>query len=245
MLPSDLDMYDFEPVAESPVREVASAPPDEMRRRPVLGRAWVSSAGRLGNVIVDPVVAFREIDTAPTWALAFAALIALRFGSLFAFYRPAVTPLKLVAGIGFQVMSVAPPVLVLTFVLWTVARVWRTELSWPSALSVTVHVMFAYTVLTVLIASVAGALLPESFRVELRNPPFTNLAPLAGGGSSEVVSRLLGAVDVRIAYAFALVYLGVAAVLPQGEKRRAIRVVVTCVALHLAVAASAGLVRGR
>lgn len=224
------------------------------------------AAARLANVIIDPLAAFRGIDVKPTWALAFAALIALRFGSLFAFYRPDASPLKLVAGVLFQMMAVGPAVVVLALGLWTIARLWGVRVSWSSALAVTVHVMFAYTLATVVVASVAGALLPASAEVELRNPPYTNLAFLAGSQTSAVVRRLLAAADVRMVYAFALTYLGVAEASPDraaapaeaspdrasaaaesspgGHRRRAGRVVVTCVALQVIATIGAALARG-
>jgi len=207
------------------------------------------AAARLVNVILDPLAAFRDIDASPTWALAFVALTALRFGSLFVFYRPEVSPLKLVAGVLFQVLTVAPAVVVLALGLWAVAKFWRARLSWSSALSVTVHALFAYTLATVLVASIAGAVLPASVEVDLRNPPFTNLAFVAGAQTPAVMRRLLAAADVRVAYAFVLAYLGVAAAssapgVPAGGRRRAAGAVATGVAVHVLATVGATLARG-
>lgn len=207
------------------------------------------AAARLADVILDPRAAFHDIGASPTWALAFAVLTALRFGSLFAFYRPDVSPLKLVAGVLFQVLTVAPAMLVLALGFWAVAKLWRAPLSWSSALSVTVHALFAYTLVTVLIASIAGALLPASVDVDLRNPPFTNLAFVAGAQTPAVMRRLLALADVRAAYAFALAYVGVAAAssapgMPAGGRRRAAWVVATSAAVHVLAAVGATLAHG-
>lgn len=204
------------------------------------------AAGRIGNVIVDPVAAFRDIGASPTWALAFVTIVALRFVSLIAFYRPDVSPVRLVAGVLFQVITVAPAVIVSGLVLWMAASVWRAGLSWPAAFSVAVHVHVAYTLATVLVASAAGALLPPSVELDLRNPPFTNLEPLARA-DAPVARRLLWAADVRMAYAFALTYVGVSAATASADGRRGIRsarIVATCVGTYLAAAMAPVLIRG-
>jgi len=178
-----------------------------------------SSAGaRLLNLVVDPVAAFRGIGTHPRWALAFVFAIAIRFASLFAFYRPAVTPLKVVAGLLFQVATVMPTVLVASLVVWMAAMVWRLRVSWTPAFSVVMHVYVAYTLATIAFAGVAGALLPESADVDLRHPPFTNFAPLLGTSTSEVLLSLAREFDVRSAYALLLLWLGLRGAAPDAAR---------------------------
>src|SRR4051794_33890456 len=88
---------------------------------------------RLVGVGVDPVGAFRGIDEHPVWAVAFLALVGLRFGSVLAFYQPDITPAKLVAGILFQVVTLMPLVALLTTVLRVAAAICRTRLTWSGA----------------------------------------------------------------------------------------------------------------
>src|SRR5262245_47475156 len=128
-----------------------------------------SALARLADVVIDPVAAFRGIDAQPTWGVALLALIAVRFTSVAVFYRPDTTPGKLVAGVLFQVVTLVPFITAMTLLLVIAALVFRVRLSWASAWSVTTHVTFAFTLLTVAIASVAGAVLPESAEVNLRN----------------------------------------------------------------------------
>jgi len=189
------------------------------------------------NLVVDPVAAFRGIRAHPPWALAFVVAIALRFGSLLAFYRPAVTPLKVVAGLLFQLATIAPAVLFASLVVWLAAKVWRVGVSWTSTFAVITHVYVGYTLATIAFASVAGALLPESAEVDLRHPPFTNFAPLLADPVSEVIRHLVGEVDVRSAYALLLLWLGL-----RGAEPNAIRSVVTNAVATIVVVRLTGVV---
>ena len=168
---------------------------------------------RLANVVIDPVAAFRAVANDPRWLAAFAAVILLRFVSLFVFYQPSATPAKLVVGIVFQIVTTAPLLLALGLILWSCSRVCGVRVTWPVAFAITVHVYFAYTLATVAVASVVGAVLPSSVDVDLRNPPFTNLGELAPADQG-VLRGLLTWVDVRSAYAFALVILALRTSVP-------------------------------
>jgi hypothetical protein len=166
-----------------------------------------NSSGRLINLIVDPVSAFRGIADDSRWMLAFAVAVTLRFGSLFVFYRPAVTPMKVAVGLVFQVTTVAPQLLFASALIWTAAKAWGLGVRWKSTFSVTTHVYVAYTLATIAVASVAGAVLPESTEIDLRSPPFTNLAwlvPELGG----LARRILEEFDIRYAYVLVLLRLG-------------------------------------
>jgi hypothetical protein len=193
-----------------------------------------SPVARLVNVIVDPGAAFRGISTNAPWTLAFLVLVTLRFVSLFAFYRPAVTPLKLIGGIAFQIATVAPPVVLASLILWLVANVWRLEMSWASAVSVAVHTCFAYTLATVAIASVAGAILPASADVDLRNPPFTNPSALLSGSAGHVARAIVAELDIRSVYALVLVSLGLRAAAPAGSREAIARAVASVVTVRIA-----------
>lgn len=171
-----------------------------------------SALARLANVVIDPRASFRDVASDPRWLVAFLGVILLRFASLFVFYQPSTTPEKLVVGLLFQVVSTAPLLLALALVLWNASRACDVRVTWPVAFDITVHVYFAYTVATVAIASVAGAVLPASADVDLRNPPFTSLGALAPADG--VVRTLLAHVDVRLAYALVLVSLGLRAGVP-------------------------------
>ena len=96
-------------------------------------------------------------------------------------------------------------------VLWLATKVWRLDMSWKSAVSVAVHTCFAYTLATVAIASVAGALLPASVEIDLRNPPFTNPSALVSGSVGHVVRAMIAELDIRSVYALILVSLGLRA----------------------------------
>ena len=177
-----------------------------------------SARARLVNLVVDPVAAFRGIGAHPCWALAFVVAIALRFGSLFVFYRPAVTPLTVAAGLLFQLATIAPAVLLASLVAWLAAKVWRVGVSWTSTFSVVTHVYVAYTLATIAFASAAGALLPESADVDLRNPPFTNLVMRLEDSTPEVIRSVVGELDVRSAYALLLLWIGIRGAAPNAAR---------------------------
>jgi hypothetical protein len=109
----------------------------------------------------------------------------------------------------FQVATTFPLIAVTATLLWGVALAWRIRVTWASALCVTTHVAFAYTLCTVAIASIAGALLPDSVQVELRHPPFTNLAYLTDPNESPAWHALAAAADIRSLYASLLAWVGV------------------------------------
>lgn len=189
--------------------------------------------GRIGNVIVDPVAAFAHVDRLPTSVLAFFALIVLRFTSVLVFYHPDLAPARLAAGALFQVITIWPLTVALTFLLWITSRALGARTSWASTYCVIVHVMLAYTLVTVAIASVAGSLLPESTNVELRHPPFTNLGPLVNASTHPVAQALLAELDYRAAYALTLTYIGVRESSVERSNSRAGLIVATCFAANL------------
>jgi hypothetical protein len=202
----------------------------------------VSSLDRLVNVVIDPAAAFAGLDARPAWGVAFVAIVALRFGSLLAFYQPDTTAARLVAGVLFQVVTLIPLIAIMTTALWAAAAVWRVRLTWPGAWSLTTHVTFAYTLLTIAVASVAGALLPESTDVDLRNPPFTNLGSLIVDGQAPVLHALAVEADVRSAYAAVLVWIGVRAV-SAARGGDAAWVVATCFGGTVLIACGSALLR--
>jgi len=171
-----------------------------------------SALARLANVVVDPRASFRDVASDPRWFVAFLGVILLRFTSVFVFYQPSTTPAKLVGGLLFQIVTTVPLLVALGLVLWSASRACGVRVGWPVAFDITVHVYFAYTVATVAIASVAGAVLPASADVDLRSPPFTNLGALAPDDS--VARVLLAHLDVRWAYTLVLVALGLRAGVP-------------------------------
>ena len=206
------------------------------------GRERQSGAwDRLVEVVVDPPGAFRGIHERPVWAVAFVALVTLRFGSVLAFYQPEITAAKLVAGILFQVVTLMPLIAILATLLRVAAALCRVRLTWPGAWSLTTHVTFAYTLATVAVASVAGALLPASTEVNLRHPPFTNPGFLVSEAHAPVLHALALAADVRSAYAAVLLWLGVRAVTGAGDA--AARVVAMCFAAAALAAACSALLR--
>jgi len=166
---------------------------------------------RVIDAVLDPRAAFRDVRSCPTWGIALVALVLLRFGSVLAFYHPSTTPAKLVGGLLFQLVTILPQVVVTSTLLWVVAALWHARISWASAACVTTHVMFAYTLLTVAVASVAGALLPESVDVDLRHPPFTNLSSLVADTATPLALRLAMEADLRSLYAIVLAWMGVRA----------------------------------
>jgi hypothetical protein len=126
--------------------------------------------------------------------------------------------------------------------LWIVATAWRTGLTWASAWCITTHVIFAYTLLTVAIASIAGALLPESTEVNLRTPPYTNFGSLVDASDSSLLHALAIEADVRSAYAAVLAWIGVrAATGVSGSKAAA--VVSACVGVEVLLAVCSALFR--
>lgn len=204
----------------------ASAPPESA--------SGSSAAARLVNLVVDPVAAFRGVGAQPSWALAFVVAVAIRFGSLFAFYRPAVTPAKVIAALLVQIMTIAPSVLLASLVVWVAALAWRAGARWTPTFAVVTHVYVAYTLATVAFASVAGALLPESVDVDLRHPPFTNFTPLLADTTADVIRRLVGEIDVRSAYAMALLWLGLRGAAPNATRSVVTRAVTTVAVVRLA-----------
>ena len=203
--------------------DVMSSPTVPARRR-------TAALARVADIVVDPPAAFRDIDTQPSWGVAFLAIVGLRFTSLLAFYHPDTTAAKLLAGVLFQVTTTLPLLAVTATLLWGVALACRVRVSWASALCVTTHVAFAYTLCTVAVASVAGALLPDSVQVELRHPPFTNLSYLTDASESPAWYALAAAADVRSLYALVLVWIGVRSA-SKATALTAAAVVATCFAI--------------
>jgi len=191
-----------------------------------------SSASRLANLIVDPVSAFRGIAQASPWALAFLAAISVRFGSLFVFYQPAITPLKLVGGLAFQVTSVLPQLLVASALVWVVAKMRRLDVGWSATFSIVTHTYVAYTIATIAVASFAGAVLPDSTDIDLRSPPFTNLASLVAG-RGDLTQRIFAELDIRSVYAIVLLWLGLRAAAPGAPRSAIARVIATVAAIRL------------
>jgi hypothetical protein len=203
-----------------------------------------SGAGvRLANLVVDPVDAFRGIACDPSWRLAFLAAVGVRFGSLFVFYEPSVTPIKALGGLLLQVLTVAPTVLLSSLVVWLVARVWRVNVAWATAFSILMHVYVAFTLATLAFSSVAGALLTESVDVDLRNPPFTNLTSLVGGTDSDVVRTLAGEMDVRSTYVLVLLWLGLRGAAPDAPRSAIARALLTIAVVRVVGVTAVSLLR--
>jgi hypothetical protein len=133
-------------------------------------------------------------------------------------------------------------VAVTTTLLWVTTRLWGVRLGWSSAWCLTIHVTLAYTLATVAIAAVTGALLPESAEVDLRNPPFTNLGFLVADNQASVLHVLAAEMDVRSAYAGVLTWLGVRAA-SQARVGEAALIVFTCFAAATLAACAAALLR--
>ena len=208
-----------------------------------------SAIVRLVNVVVDPAAAFRDIRAAHPWALALAAVISLRFVSLLVFYDPALTPLKVVASLGFQVAAVVPPLLVGSTLVWLAGKPWRLGATWVRVFSICTHVTVAHTLATIAFASVAGAMLPDAASIDVRNPPFTNLGALVErSGSTALLHRLAAEVDVRSAYAAVLLWLGLRAAGEPGPQRdvgaAAASTVAAVAVTRVAVITALALVRG-
>jgi hypothetical protein len=201
-----------------------------------------TSLARLVDVVLDPPRAFRDAALRPTWAIAFLGVVLLRFGSVLAFYNPDTTPAKLLAGVLFQLVLIFPLVAAMSTLLWVTATIWRAHLSWPSAWCVTTHVTFAHTLLTIAIASVAGALLPESVDVDLRHPPFTNPGVLVSAAAWPALHALAAKADVRSLYATVLVCIGVRAASAAG-RWTTIGIVTTCFAVTVLAAVGPALIR--
>jgi hypothetical protein len=194
-----------------------------------------TALGRLVDVIVDPRDAFHGISDRSPWALAFAVVITLRFVSLLVFYQPEVTIPKLIAGVLFQVGTVAPMLLAVTTVVWLAARAWRVRLTWQSAFSATTHVCVAHTLATIALASVAGVVLAESAEIDLRSPPFSNIAYFVTK-ERDLLGRVLAELDIRSAYGLALMWIGVRAAAPTDSRTGTARVIATCAIARLLLA---------
>ena len=188
---------------------------------------------RLINLVVDPAAAFRGIADNPRWALAFAAAVALRFGSLFIFYRPSLTPLKLLAGVVFQVTTITPALLLGSLVVTLAAKAWRVDVRWTPTFSIVAHVYVAYTLATIAVASIAGAVLPESTEIDLRNPPFTNVSWLIGDSGDVIVHRMLAELDVRSVYALVLLWLGLRSASADATRSPVAYVIATVAAIRI------------
>ena len=172
-----------------------------------------SAVARLVNVIVDPVAAFRDIREVHPWVLAVATAIGLRFLSLLVFYDPELTPLKIVASLAFQLAAVVPPLLVGSLLTWLAAKAWRLDVSWRAVFSICANVNVAHILATIVLASIAGALLPGSVSIDVRHPPFTNLGSFVDRtGSAGWLHRLAADADVHRRRRRALGVRGCAAV---------------------------------
>jgi hypothetical protein len=196
---------------------------------------------RLVDVVVDPRAAFRSIAVRPAWIGTLFVVAAMRFTSMFAFYRPDSTAGKLVAGVAFQLATLVPVMVASSGLLWFASRLWAIRLGWSVAFSIVVHVYAAHTIATILVASVAGAMLPASVEVDLNSPPFTDVTALVDVSSFPILERLLGELDVRSVYGCSLVALGVAAADPAASRTRIAGVVASCFAVRVAGVAWAAL----
>jgi len=195
------------------------------------------------NLVVDPVAAFRGIAADPSWALAFVAAVGVRFASLFLFYQPAVTPIKVIAGVLFQMLAIGPTVLLASLVAWLAARGWRVGVSWRTTFSIFMHAYVAFTLVTLAFASMAGALLPESAELDLRNPPFTNLTSLLAGADPRIVRALAGEVDLRSAYLLVLLWLGLRGAAPDAPRSAIARTILTVACVRVAGVVTVSLLR--
>ena len=195
------------------------------------------------NLAVDPGATFRGIADDPSWALAFVAAVGIRFGSLFIFYRPAVTAIKVIASLLLQILTVGSTVVLASLVAWLTARAWRVGVAWATAFSILMHVYVAFTLATLAFAGVAAALLPESVDVDLRKPPFTNLTSLLGGTDPEVFRTLLGEMDVRSAYVLVLLWLGLRGAAPEAPRSAVARIILTIACLRVAGVITVSLLR--
>lgn len=197
--------------------------------------AGSSAFETVANVVIDPATWARDLARRPRWAVAFACVVVLRFAAVVAFYRPSVSAGRVLAGVAFQVMTIAPALVGFAFLLWTATLVCKTRLSWPVAFAATAHIYFAHTVMTTVIASAAGALLPATVDVDLRAPPFTNLGKVVSA-DSPLLHAIVRAVDVRSAYAVVLAMIAVRGAVPAAGWRRAWRAPMACFAGALIVA---------
>jgi len=209
----------------------------------VLSQESHGSLTRLVDLIIDPRRAFHGIAHRAPWFVAFIMAVALRFASVLVFYHPTITIGKLIAGIVFQVGSVAPPTLFGSLVVWLAARVWGLHVRWRVLFSIVTHVYVAYTLATIAVASVAGAILPDSADVDLRNPPFVGLAPLVSDAANGLARVLVAELDLRAAYAAVLLWLGLRGASPNDSAASATRVVATALAMRLAIVAAVQLMR--
>ena len=216
---------------------------DRVAAAGVLSRESQGSITRLVDLIVDPAKAFHGIAHHEPWAAAFVAAVTLRFGSLIAFYQPTITTGKLVGGIVFQIGTVAPPILLGSMVVWLAARVWGLRVRWRTLFSIVTHVYVAYALATIAAASVAGAILPDSVELDLRNPPFMNFASLLADSDRELARRLVTELDLRAAYAVALLWVGLRGAVPSESPAAAGRVVATVAVVRLASVAAVQLMR--
>ena len=203
----------------------------------------LGAGARLVNVVVDPADAFRGIACDPSWTLAFLTAVGIRFGSLFVFYQPAATPIKVLGSLLFQVLTVGATVLLSSLVVWSAARAWRVNVAWATAFSILTHVYVAFTLATLAFASAAGALLAQSVEVDLRNPPFTNVTWLVGGTNLEIVRTLAGEIDVRSAYVLLLLWLGLRGAAPEAPRSAMARTLLTIAVVRVAEATAVSLLR--
>ena len=199
---------------------------------------YPSAFTRLVDVVVDPREAFQRVSDRSPWALAFVVVIALRFVSLLVFYHPELTIPKLIAGVLFQVGTVAPMLLAVATVMWLAAKAWDVRLTWQSSFSVTTHVVVAHTLATIALASVAGVVLADSADIDLRNPPFSNIAYFVTN-ESDLLGRLLAELDIRSAYGVWLMWLGVRAAAPTDSRTGTAMVIATCAVARLLLALAA------
>jgi hypothetical protein len=155
--------------------------------------------------------------------------------SLLVFYDPELRPLKILASLAFQVGAVVPPLVVGSTAIWLLAMAWRLRIGWAQLFSICAHVTVAYTLATIAFASVAGALLPDSASIDIRNPPYTNVGFLFHRmGTATLLHRLAAEADIRSAYAAGLLWLGLR-VAGEAEPPRKVGVVAASVVASLAI----------
>ena len=194
-----------------------------------------SAFAAVANVVIDPAAWARDIAQRPKWAVAFVGVVVVRFAGLLAFYGPSVSPGRVVAGVVFQAVTIAPALVGFAFLLWVAALVCNTRLSWPVAFAITTHIYFAHALMTTVIASAAGAFLPSTVDIELRAPPFTNFGDLVSADSA-LLNAIVRVFDIRSVYAAMLATVAVRGAVAMAGWRRAWRAPATCFAVVLLLA---------
>ncbi|GAB4244763.1 MAG: hypothetical protein Kow00109_20790 [Acidobacteriota bacterium] len=125
--------------------------------------------------------------------------------------------------------------LVIAGVLLLMVYLMGGETSYRKLLAVTAHAYIPYTIVYGGLAVLIYHLAPDPSAIDIQNPVYANLGPLADAKESPVLNRFLAGLDLLNFWVIYLLGTGIAAVTPRFKKSKAIAAVAIPYGLYVLV----------